>query len=42
MEDETGRPRNPMINAGAITTHSLLGAEHQVCALYMPRWCGRC
>lgn len=23
-----GRPRNPMINAGAITTHSLVGAGH--------------
>ena len=28
LENETGRPRNPMINAGAITTHSLLGSEH--------------
>ncbi|WP_420000085.1 glutaminase [Streptomyces boninensis] len=27
LESETGRPRNPMINAGAITTHSLAGAE---------------
>lgn len=26
LERETGRPRNPMINAGAITTHSLVGA----------------
>ncbi|MBC9226506.1 glutaminase [Aeromicrobium sp. 636] len=26
LEDETGRPRNPMINAGAITTHSLVGS----------------
>ncbi|MFF5182033.1 glutaminase [Micromonospora sp. NPDC000316] len=25
LEDGTGRPRNPMINAGAITTHSLAG-----------------
>ncbi|MGW9405714.1 glutaminase [Arthrobacter sp. NPDC055585] len=28
LEHETGRPRNPMINAGAITTHSLVGPEH--------------
>ena len=28
LENETGRPRNPMINAGAITTRSLLGSEH--------------
>lgn len=27
LENDTGRPRNPMINAGAITTHSLLGSE---------------
>ncbi|MEU4362621.1 glutaminase [Promicromonospora sp. NPDC023987] len=27
LESDTGRPRNPMINAGAITTHSLAGAE---------------
>ncbi|QEV99787.1 glutaminase [Microbacterium caowuchunii] len=27
VERETGRPRNPMINAGAITTHSVAGAE---------------
>lgn len=27
LEGDTGRPRNPMINAGAITTHSLAGAE---------------
>ncbi|APE34665.1 glutaminase [Nocardia mangyaensis] len=26
LERDTGRPRNPMINAGAITTHSLAGA----------------
>lgn len=26
LEDGTGRPRNPMINAGAITAHSLAGA----------------
>ncbi|WP_114423318.1 glutaminase [Nocardioides houyundeii] len=26
LEDGTGRPRNPMINAGAITVHSLAGA----------------
>lgn len=25
LESDTGRPRNPMINAGAITTHSLAG-----------------
>lgn len=25
LESDTGRPRNPMINAGAITTHSLVG-----------------
>ncbi|WP_375373221.1 glutaminase, partial [Streptomyces sp. CAI 127] len=25
LESDTGRPRNPMINAGAITVHSLLG-----------------
>ena len=28
LERDTGRPRNPMINAGAITTHSLAGAEN--------------
>ena len=28
LEDESGRPLNPMINAGAITTHSLVGAEN--------------
>ncbi|MFJ6573511.1 glutaminase [Streptomyces sp. NPDC091292] len=27
LESDTGRPRNPMINAGAITMHSLAGAE---------------
>ncbi|WP_405541281.1 glutaminase [Streptomyces phaeochromogenes] len=27
LESNTGRPRNPMINAGAITVHSLAGAE---------------
>ena len=27
LEDGTGRPRNPMINAGAITAHSLAGPE---------------
>lgn len=27
LESNTGRPRNPMINAGAITTHSLAGSE---------------
>lgn len=27
LESDTGRPRNPMINAGAITTHSLAGPE---------------
>lgn len=27
LEDGSGRPRNPMINAGAITTHSLVGSE---------------
>ncbi|MGJ9371849.1 glutaminase [Nesterenkonia sp. CF4.4] len=27
LERDTGRPRNPMINAGAMTTHSLAGAE---------------
>ncbi|MFE7566624.1 glutaminase [Streptomyces sp. NPDC057539] len=27
LESGTGRPRNPMINAGAITVHSLVGAE---------------
>ncbi|TNC47355.1 glutaminase [Mumia zhuanghuii] len=27
LEDGTGRPLNPMINAGAITAHSLTGAE---------------
>ncbi|OYO10633.1 glutaminase [Enemella evansiae] len=26
LEPDTGRPRNPMINIGAITTHSLVGA----------------
>lgn len=27
LESDTGRPLNPMINAGAITTHSLTGSE---------------
>ncbi|MEU0687766.1 glutaminase [Streptomyces uncialis] len=27
LESDTGRPFNPMINAGAITTHSLAGSE---------------
>ena len=27
LEDGSGRPLNPMINAGAITTHSLVGTE---------------
>lgn len=27
LESDTGRPRNPMINAGAITVHSLAGPE---------------
>ena len=27
LEDSSGRPLNPMINAGAITTHSLAGTE---------------
>jgi glutaminase len=27
LESDTGRPLNPMINAGAITVHSLAGAE---------------
>jgi glutaminase len=27
LERDTGRPRNPMINAGAITAHSLAGGE---------------
>lgn len=27
LESDTGRPLNPMINAGAITTHSLAGSE---------------
>lgn len=27
LESDTGRPLNPMINAGAITVHSLVGAE---------------
>lgn len=27
LESDTGRPLNPMINAGAITVHSLTGAE---------------
>lgn len=26
LEDKTGRPRNPMINAGAIAAHSLIGS----------------
>lgn len=26
LERDTGRPRNPMINAGAITVHSLVGS----------------
>ncbi len=28
LENGTGRPRNPMINAGAITAHSLAGPEN--------------
>lgn len=28
LDPETGKPRNPMINAGAITTHALLKTEH--------------
>ncbi|MDG9674085.1 glutaminase [Micromonospora sp. DH14] len=28
LEIDTGRPRNPMINAGAITAHSLAGPEN--------------
>ena len=28
LEDGSGRPLNPMINAGAITTHSLVGEEN--------------
>ncbi|MQS06748.1 glutaminase [Streptomyces alkaliphilus] len=28
LEIDTGRPLNPMINAGAITVHSLVGAEN--------------
>jgi glutaminase len=28
LEQDTGRPRNPMINAGAITAHSLAGPEN--------------
>ncbi|MFD6568130.1 glutaminase [Micromonospora profundi] len=28
LESETGRPRNPLINAGAITTRSLAGPEN--------------
>lgn len=27
LESDTGRPRNPMINAGAITVHSLAGSD---------------
>ena len=27
LERDTGRPRNPMINAGAITVHALVGAQ---------------
>ena len=27
LEDSSGRPLNPMINAGAITTHSLVGTD---------------
>lgn len=27
LESDTGRPLNPMINAGAITAHSLAGSE---------------
>ncbi|KRE39206.1 glutaminase [Janibacter sp. Soil728] len=27
LEDGTGRPRNPMINAGAITAHALVGGD---------------
>ncbi|GAB96330.1 glutaminase [Kineosphaera limosa] len=27
LEEDTGRPRNPMINVGAITTHALVGGD---------------
>lgn len=27
LEEDTGRPRNPMVNAGAIATHTLAGPE---------------
>ena len=33
LEHETGRPRNPMINAGAIATHSLVGAPSDDAAM---------
>lgn len=29
LDPESGRPRNPMINAGAIATHALIGSEDQ-------------
>lgn len=32
LERDTGRPLNPMINAGAITAHSLVGPEHEASA----------
>ncbi|WP_139417701.1 glutaminase [Agromyces laixinhei] len=31
LDPETGKPRNPMINAGAITTHSLIGDDEDAC-----------
>lgn len=32
LDPETGRPRNPMINAGAIVTHALVGEDHRPAA----------
>lgn len=37
LEDSSGRPLNPMINAGAITTHSLVGKETMNPAEHMER-----
>ena len=36
LDPETGKPRNPMINAGAITTHSLINSEGEKTAGALP------
>lgn len=33
LDPETGKPRNPMINAGAINTHSLINSEGEKTAV---------